>query len=159
VAAEFACYPSLRGRAVFITGGATGIGAEFAREFCAQGARVGIADIQDAAAGELAATIEQECGIRPWYRRCDVTDAASLQAAIAAFAVTGGPVEVLVNNAASDERRAFGDVTPQFWDDMIAVNLRAFFFAAQAAAPGMRERGRGSIINLGSITWRAGFAG
>lgn len=159
MAAEFACYPSLRGRTVFITGGATGIGAEFAREFCGQGASVGIADIQDDAAGELAAAIEQEGGTRPWFRRCDVTDAPSLQAAIAAFAVAAGPVEVLVNNAASDERRAFGDVTPQFWDDMIAVNLRAFFFAAQAAAPGMRERGGGSIINLGSITWRAGFAG
>jgi NAD(P)-dependent dehydrogenase (short-subunit alcohol dehydrogenase family) len=143
---------------VFVTGGATGIGAEFVVQFAAQGARVGFVDVQDMVGTDLAAQVKRGTGAEPWFRACDVSDTAALRSAITACAADLGPVDVLVNNAATDERRPVEQVTEDFWDTMMTVNLRPFFFAAQAVAPGMRQRGRGSIINLGSITWRAGFA-
>jgi D-xylose 1-dehydrogenase len=146
----YARYPSLAGRVVFVTGGATGIGAEFVAQFSRQGARVGFVDLQEAAAAgpEPAA----------WHRVCDVGDVPALRAALAACAAELGPVDVLVNNAASDQRLPVAELTEQFWDDQFRVNLRPMFFAAQAVAPAMAARGGGSIINLGSITWHAGFA-
>jgi NAD(P)-dependent dehydrogenase (short-subunit alcohol dehydrogenase family) len=142
---------------VFITGGATGIGAEFVAQFARQGARVGFVDIQDEPAAKLTAELGSQ-GTAPWYQACDVSDARRLQDAISACAAELGPVDVLVNNAADDERRPVEEMTEQFWDTKFAVNLRPMFFAAQAVAPAMRARQRGSIINLGSITWRVGFA-
>jgi NAD(P)-dependent dehydrogenase (short-subunit alcohol dehydrogenase family) len=155
--AGYATYPSLRDRTVFITGGATGIGAEFVAQFARQGARVGFVDIQDEPAAKLTAELGSQ-GTAPWYQACDVSDARRLQDAISACAAELGPVDVLVNNAADDERRPVEEMTEQFWDTKFAVNLRPMFFAAQAVAPAMRARQRGSIINLGSITWRVGFA-
>jgi D-xylose 1-dehydrogenase len=156
--AAYARYPSLDGRTVFITGGATGIGAELVTQFTQQSARVAFVDVHDQAAAELVAKLRAEAGVEPWFRRCDVSDIGQLQAGIAACAEALGPVQVLVNNAATDERRPIGEVTQQFWDSMMQVNLRSFFFAAQAVAPDMCNLRSGSIINLGSITWRAGFA-
>jgi NAD(P)-dependent dehydrogenase (short-subunit alcohol dehydrogenase family) len=159
VAADvFARYPSLAGRTVFVTGGATGIGAELVAQFAGQGARVGFVDVQERAAADLALELEALTGTRPWFQACDVAGVGELTAAIEACAGALGLVDVLVSNAAVDERRAVDDITEQFWDEMLRVNLRPHLFAAQAVAPGMRQRGRGSIINLGSITWRAGFA-
>jgi NAD(P)-dependent dehydrogenase (short-subunit alcohol dehydrogenase family) len=157
-AARYAQYPSLRGRTVFITGGAAGIGAELVAQFARQGARVGFVDIQPAAAAELAAKLAAELDAGPWHRACDVGDVPRLRDAIGACAAELGPVDVLVNNAADDERRPLEELTEQFWDEKFRVNLRPMVFTAQAVAPGMRARRRGSIINLGSITWRAGFA-
>ncbi len=154
----YALYPSLREKVVFITGGATGIGAEFVTQFTRQGARAAFVDINAHAAAELVSAIEAGGGTAPWHRVCDVTDTRQLQDVIGDCAGALGPVDVLVNNAANDQRRSVEDVTQQFWDDKIHLNLRHFFFAAQAVAPGMRARGGGSIINLGSITWHAGFA-
>ena len=156
--ARYASYPSLHGRAVFVTGGATGIGAELVTQFARQGAQVGFVDIQPAAAADLAAKLAAELGAALWHDTCDVGDVPRLRAAIGACAATLGPVDVLVNNAADDERRSVDELTEQFWDEKFRVNLRPMAFAAQAVAPGMRSRRRGSIINLGSITWRAGFA-
>ncbi len=153
----YASYPSLRGRTVFITGGATGIGAEFVAQFARQGARVGFVDIQDEPAAKLAAELSSQ-GTTPWYQHCDVSDVPRLRDAISACAAELGSIDVLVNNAADDERRPVEEMTEQFWDTKFGVNLRPMFFAAQAVAPAMRARQRGSIINLGSITWRAGFA-
>ncbi len=162
LAAQFAVYPSLRGRVVFVTGGATGIGAEFVAQFTRQGARVGFVDIQAEAAAKLAAGLGDQAGPgnggAPWFQVCDVSDVPRLRAAIGACADALGPVDVLVNNAADDERRAPEEMTEQFWDAKFGVNLRPMFFAAQAVAPAMRARHHGSIINLGSITWHAGFA-
>lgn len=155
---EFARYPSLRDRAVFVTGGATGIGAEFVTQFARQGARVGFVDLQADAAARLAACLAAETGTDVWQRPCDVGDVPALRAAIAACADAIGAVEVLVNNAADDQRLPLDELTEEFWDEKFRVNLRPMFFAAQAVAPGMRARGQGSIINLGSITWHAGFA-
>ena len=174
--AGYATYPSLRGRTVFITGGATGIGAEFVTQFARQGARVGFVDIKDEPAAKLVAELSAEqCsqasqssqashgnqgsqGTAPWYRACDVSDIPRLRDAISACAAELGPIDVLINNAADDERRPVEEMTDHFWDTKFAVNLRPMFFAAQAVAPAMRARKRGSIINLGSITWHAGFA-
>ena len=156
--ARYASYPSLHGRAVFVTGGATGIGAELVTQFARQGAQVGFVDIQPAAAADLAAKLAAELDAALWHDTCDVGDVPRLRAAIGACAATLGPVDVLVNNAADDERRSVDELTEQFWDEKFRLNLRPMAFAAQAVAPGMRSRRRGSIINLGSITWRAGFA-
>jgi len=156
---QFAIYPSLRDRVVFITGGASGIGAEEVRAFHRQGAKVAYVDINDEAASALNAELAAGGAHAPWYRHCDLKDIASLQAAIAAVGAEVGPVSVLVNNAANDQRHRFEDVTVEYWDDRQAVNLRHQFFAIQAVAPMMRAQGGGSIINFGSISWHRNSGG
>jgi D-xylose 1-dehydrogenase len=156
---SFAIYPSLRNRVVFITGGASGIGAEHVRQFAAQGARVAFVDIADDAAAGVMASIEQAGHQPPLYQHCDLTDIPALQRAIAAAAGKLGPITVLVNNAANDQRHDYKDVTVAYWDERQAVNLRHQFFAIQAVAPMMREAGGGSIINFGSISWHANAGG
>lgn len=154
-----AVYPSLRGRAVLITGGAGGIGASLVEHFCAQGARVAFLDIADAQATALAARIEASGHPRPHFGHADITRIDELRAAIRAAATALGPFHVLVNNAGHDERHRWQDVTPEYWDHRIAVNLRHKFFAIQAVAPAMIEAGGGSIINFGSTSWRLGMGG
>ena len=145
-------YPDLAGRTVFISGGGSGIGAAFVRAFAAQGASVAFIDIADAPSEALVR--ELKSNVRYW--RCDVRDIAALRAAIADAAGALGPIRVLVNNAARDDRHRLEDVTPEYWDDNQAVNLRHQFFAAQAVAPPMAAAGGGSIINLGSVSWMRG---
>jgi len=154
-----AVYPSLRGRPVLVTGGASGIGASIVEHFAAQGARVAFLDIDDTAARRLAEQTEAEGRPRPLYLRADVTDIAALRAAIAEAARSVGDFHVLVNNAAHDERHGWRDVTPDDWDDRIAVNLRHQFFAIQAVAPAMIEAGGGAIINFGSTSWHLAVGG
>ncbi len=154
-----ATYPSLRDRVVLVTGGAAGIGASIVEHFAAQGARVAFLDI-DAAAGEaLAARLRDEHPGQVRFATADVTDIAALRRAIADAAAALGPVQVLVNNAAHDQRHAWQDVTPEYWDDRVAVNLRHHFFAIQAVAPAMIAAGGGSIVNLGSTSWRIAAGG
>ena len=148
----FATYPSLAGTPVIISGGATGIGASLVRQFAAQGARVGFVDIA-AEAGEALAAELVGIGQTVSFITCDITDTAAYQAAIAAFADIHGDALVLVNNAALDQRHDWADVTPDYWDAAMAVNLKHAFFAIQAVAPGMMRAGKGSIINTGSISW------
>lgn len=150
---EFARYPSLRDRRVFVTGGASGIGASIVAHLAAQGARVAFIDIDDAAAAATIAAIRAEGHAVPHYVHCDLRDIAALRGAIAQARGTIGPIEVLVNNAARDDRHALDDVTPEYFDERMAVNFRHQFFAAQAVAPDMRAAKGGSIINLGSISW------
>jgi NAD(P)-dependent dehydrogenase (short-subunit alcohol dehydrogenase family) len=154
-----AIYPSLRDRAVFITGGATGIGASLVGHFAAQGARVAFLDIAEAEGRALCDHLAAEGRTRPHFIPCDLRDIAALQAAVAEAAETLGPPAVLVNNAAHDERHRWQDVTPEYWEDRLAVNLRHQFFAIQAVAPMMQREGRGSIINFGSISWHLGQGG
>jgi NAD(P)-dependent dehydrogenase (short-subunit alcohol dehydrogenase family) len=156
---HFAAYPSLRDRVVFITGGATGIGAGLVEHFAAQGARVSFVDLDDSVGNRLADTIAATGAAAPRFQQCDVRDIAALQAAIETTGRDLGPVTVLINNAASDERHAFDTVTVEYWDDRQQVNLRPHFFAIQSVAPMMKRAGVGSIINFGSISWRAGFSG
>ena len=148
----YATYPSLEGMPVVISGGASGIGEEIVRAVAAQGSRVGFVDIAADAGRKLAADLTAK-GHDVTFAACDITDVAAYQAAIAAFEERNGPALALVNNAAHDQRHKWSEVTPDFWDDRIAVNLRHAFFAAQAVLPGMVAAGRGSIVNFGSISW------
>jgi NAD(P)-dependent dehydrogenase (short-subunit alcohol dehydrogenase family) len=150
-------YPSLTGRVVLVTGGASGIGADIVRAFAGQGARVAFLDIQDSEGNALVAELG-ESAHRPLYLHCDLVDIAALQAAIARVRQELGPVGILVNNAANDARHAVEEVTPDYWDRAQNINLRHQFFAAQAVHPHMRELGGGSIINFSSIAWKGGGA-
>jgi NAD(P)-dependent dehydrogenase (short-subunit alcohol dehydrogenase family) len=152
-AQAIARYPDLAGRSVFVSGGGSGIGAAFVAQFVAQGCRVAFVDIADAPSRALVAQLGED---RARYLPCDVRDVAALRAAIADAAAAFGPVTVLVNNAARDDRHAVAEVTPEYWDENLAVNLRHHFFAAQAVAPGMAAAKGGAIINLGSVAWLRG---
>jgi NAD(P)-dependent dehydrogenase (short-subunit alcohol dehydrogenase family) len=156
---EFAIYPSLRDRVVFISGGASGIGAEEVTQFARQGAHVAFVDIADDAAAALIDGLRGQGLPAPHYQHCDLRDVAALQAAIAAVGRQVGPVTVLVNNAANDQRHRWEDVTPEYWDERQATNLRHQFFAIQAVVPMMRAAGGGSIINFGSISWHVNSGG
>lgn len=154
-----AVYPSLRDKAVLITGGAGGIGASIVEHFAAQGARVAFLDLNEPAGNALCERIAAAGHTTPLFRRVDLTDITAMQAAIAALAMAVGSFHVLVNNAAHDERHDWRDVTPGYWDQRIAVNLRHQFFAIQAVAPAMILAGAGSIVNFGSTSWRLGIGG
>jgi D-xylose 1-dehydrogenase len=144
---QFAIYPSLKNETVIVTGGASGIGASMVEHFAAQNARVAFLDFDDKAGKALAEKT------RATFLHCDLRDIAALKAAVARIEKEIGPPLALVNNAARDDRHKIEDVTPEYWDERIASNLRHQFFAAQAVIPAMRKRKRGSIINMGSISW------
>ncbi len=149
---SFATYPSLKDCPVVISGGASGIGEAMVRAFAEQGALVGFVDIA-VEAGEALASELGGAGHKVHFIRCDVTDIAAYQSAIGEFARLHGDALVLVNNAAHDQRHQWSEVTPEYWDQRMAVNLKHAFFAIQAVAPGMTRAGRGAIINYGSISW------
>lgn len=146
---DFAHYPSLNGKTVFVTGGAAGIGAATVSAFAAQGAKVGFVDLNAEAGDALQDSLEGEHA----FELCDLRDISAVQAAFSALAAKLGPAEVLVNNAAHDQRHDWQDVTVDYWDERQANNLRHMFFAMQAVAPAMIEAGGGSIINIGSNSW------
>jgi NAD(P)-dependent dehydrogenase (short-subunit alcohol dehydrogenase family) len=154
-----AIYPSLKDRVVFITGGGSGIGASIVEHFCQQGARVGFVDIDEAASEALVAEVAKAGHAKPLFVKCDITDIPALRAAIAKVREALGPITILVNNAANDQRHPLDEVTPEFWDDRIAVNLKHQFFAAQAIHPDMAAAGGGAIVNLGSVSWIIGQGG
>ncbi|CTQ62115.1 SDR family NAD(P)-dependent oxidoreductase [Roseibium album] len=145
---DFAIYPSLKDKTVLVSGGAQGIGAEIVEAFAAQGARVGFLDLDETASEAIAASKENVT-----YEICDLRDIGAMQSALTKLTDRLGPAHVLVNNAARDDRHDWKDVTPEYWDERQATNLRHMFFAIQAVAPGMMERGGGSIINMGSNSW------
>ena len=149
---SFAAYPSLNETVVFVTGGASGIGEDIVRAFAAQGSRIGFADI-DAERGQALADELKSQGTNIHFEPCDLRDIDALKRAFAALEANLGPAGVLVNNAARDDRHAWQDVTPDYYDERIATNLRHMFFAIQAVAPGMIAAGKGSIINFGSNSW------
>ena len=149
---NFATYPSLRDRVVIVTGGASGIGEAIVVEFAHQGAHVCFIDIQDDAATELMTRLKV-VPHPPLYFRCDLMEISNLRAVVSTILERFGTVDVLVNNAGNDNRHNIEEVTPEFWDRTIAVNLRHQFFAAQAVLPAMKNAQRGSIINMSSIGW------
>ncbi|WP_287293743.1 SDR family oxidoreductase [Mesorhizobium sp.] len=153
---QFATYPSLTDRVVLISGGASGIGADMVRAFVANGARVCFLDVQDGPAEALVRELSGAGRRTPLYLHCDVTDVDALQASVEDVRAKLGPVAVLVNNAADDQRHPVDAVTVEYWDRSLDVNLRHHFFAAQAVHPHMKELGFGSIINFSSIAWRFG---
>jgi NAD(P)-dependent dehydrogenase (short-subunit alcohol dehydrogenase family) len=150
---SFAIYPSLRERVVLVTGGASGIGAEEVTQFARQGAKIAFLDVADDAAGQLIEGLQREGLSAPLYLPCDLRDIAALKTTITEVGRRLGPISVLVNNAANDQRHSYEDVTVEYWDERMATNLRHQFFAIQAVAPMMRQAGGGSIINFGSISW------
>ena len=156
---RIASYPSLEARVAFVTGGGSGIGASIVEHLCAQRARVAFVDVNRPASEALVKTIGERGHPAPTFLPCDLRDIPALQSAIAEVKTRLGPIRVLVNNAAHDERHTIERVTPEYWDDRFAVNLRHHFFAAQAVAPDMAAAGGGSIINFGSISWHTNSGG
>jgi D-xylose 1-dehydrogenase len=146
-----AVFPSLAGKTVVVTGGGTGIGEVMVEGFARQKSRVFFLDIAEAESQALAARL----GGGVQFLSCDLTNVDALRANFAAIEKQAGPVSVLVNNAANDDRHRFEDVTPAYWDQRLAVNLRHQFFATQCVVPGMKKAGGGSIINLGSVSWHS----
>jgi NAD(P)-dependent dehydrogenase (short-subunit alcohol dehydrogenase family) len=145
-----------------ITGGASGIGADLVLQFVAQGARVAFLDIDRDAADEVIAAADGTGDTPPIFARCDVRDIHALRDAISNIGQTLGSIDILINNAARDDRHSFESIEPEYWDEMQQVNLRHQIFASQAVVAGMRASGGGSIIMLGSLTWmrgRPGFIG
>jgi NAD(P)-dependent dehydrogenase (short-subunit alcohol dehydrogenase family) len=155
---NLARYPSLRQRVVLVTGGASGIGAAIVEAFHQQGARVAYLDRDEKAAAALMERLGSGEGA-PLFLSCDLTDIAALRSAVARAAAALGPITILINNAARDDRHAIESVTPEMWDGIMANNLRHQFFAAQAVIAGMAEAGGGAIVNLGSISWVVGQGG
>jgi NAD(P)-dependent dehydrogenase (short-subunit alcohol dehydrogenase family) len=147
-----ASYPSLKNKRVLITGGGSGIGAGIVTAFARQGAAVTLLDVAVADSQALVTSLNH-VAIKPVFKQCDLTDIAALQATLAAL----GEFDVLVNNAANDDRHSLQDITPAYWDERMAVNLRHMLFCTQAVAPAMQRNGGGAIINLGSISWHLGL--
>ncbi len=152
-------YPSLHGRRVFITGGGSGIGACVVEAFARQGAHVAFVDIAERESTQLVEAQRAKGFPVPWYRPCDVTDVPALKAAIRDAAAELGDFDVLVNNVASDDRHAIAEVTPEYWDQRMAINQRPAFFAIQAVLPAMQKAGGGSIVNIGSTGWQSKTGG
>jgi NAD(P)-dependent dehydrogenase (short-subunit alcohol dehydrogenase family) len=151
--AKFGRYPSLAGRVVLVTGGATGIGESIVTHFARQGSRVAFLDIQDEAANQLVDGLAAEGCPAPLYLHCDLTNIAALRSSVEQVLGEWGGVDVLVNNAANDQRHTIEEVTPEYWEHCMQQNLRHCFFMIQAVLPSMRKAGRGAIINMSSISW------
>ncbi|MGK5017871.1 SDR family NAD(P)-dependent oxidoreductase [Janthinobacterium sp. HLS12-2] len=150
---QLAKYGSLQGKRVFITGGGSGIGESLVAEFAAQGALVAFVDIAVEASEALCRRMAEAGMMAPLFRHCDITDIASLQAVMAELAEQLGDFDILVNNAANDQRHQAQDVTLEYWNERIAINQRPMFFTCQAVFEGMKRKGGGSIINVSSISW------
>jgi NAD(P)-dependent dehydrogenase (short-subunit alcohol dehydrogenase family) len=146
-----AVYPSLSGKTVVVTGGGSGIGEVVVEGFARQKSRVFFLDVAEPESNAVAARLGDDVQ----YLKCDITNLDLLRANLAQVEKQAGPISVLVNNAANDDRHKFEEVTPEYWDQRLAVNLRHQFFATQFVVPGMKKAGRGSIINLGSVSWHA----
>lgn len=153
-AAMRAAYPSLKGKRVLVTGGGSGIGAGIVEGFARQGADVTFFDIAEE---DSRALVERLAPASVAYERVDLTSVATLQASIARLIEAKGGFDILVNNAANDDRHSIDEITEGYWDDRFAVNLKHIFFCAQAVVPAMRRAGRGVIVNLGSISWHLGL--
>jgi NAD(P)-dependent dehydrogenase (short-subunit alcohol dehydrogenase family) len=151
---SLAVYPSLQGQRVFVTGGATSVGAAIVTAFARQGAQVAFVDVAESESLALVTEIQEQGYGSVWWRHCDVRDVAALQAVMAQAQDELGAFSTLVNNVASDDRHSLDSVTPDYWDERMAVNQRPAFFAIQALVPGMQSLGGGSIINLGSTGWQ-----
>jgi D-xylose 1-dehydrogenase len=155
-ASDRAIYPSLAEKRVLVTGGGSGIGEGLVEAFVAQGSRVAFVDIAERESQALVERLGRAVHA-PWFLPCDLRDIQKLRATIAEVEGEFGGIDVLINNAGNDDRHDIAEVTPDYWEDRMAVNLRHLFFAAQAAVPAMRKAGGGVILNFGSISWHLGL--
>ncbi|MFY7958450.1 MAG: SDR family NAD(P)-dependent oxidoreductase [Elsteraceae bacterium] len=153
-----AVYSDLKGKVVMVTGGASGIGASIVRRFAQQDAKVVFLDIDQTAGADLARDLTAE-GASVHFYPVDLRDIAALQARVAESRAAHGSVQILINNAAHDERHSTETLTSEQWDERLAVNLKHQFFAAQAVLPDMKAAGAGVIINYGSTSWMIGSGG
>lgn len=153
-----AIYPSLKGRTVLVTGGGSGIGEAIVEHFAAQGSKVGVLDIKEKESRALAKRLGRKRQT-VHFEPCDLTDIGALKKAIGRVRKALGPITILVNNAAHDERHTLGQVTPDYFDERINVNLKHQFFAIQAVVPDMKKAKNGSIVNMGSTSWMVAFGG
>ena len=153
---QSAIYPSLKGKRVIVSGGGSGIGEGIVEGFARQGAHVAFVDVQEGASQALVERLA-DAPVEPLYVHCDITDSVDYGAKIGKMIGKLGGCDVLINNAANDDRHKVLDVTPEYWDERMAVNLKHQFFAAKAVVPAMRQQGGGSIVNLGSISWHLGL--
>lgn len=149
-------YPSLGDKRVIISGGGSGIGAGLVEAFARQGAKVAFVDVQDDASNALCEALSDAVHT-PLYHKCDITNAGQYETCLHSLIEQLGGCDILINNAANDDRHTLADVTEAYWDDRLAVNLKHIFFAAKAVVPAIRQSGGGSIINLGSISWHLGL--
>ena len=156
--APIATYPSLKGKVALITGGGGGIGAAITRRFAEQGAKTAFIDIAEAPSRELVEKWSGD-GREIHFEKANLKDIDASRAAVAAIRDRFGPIDILINNAAHDERHALGDLTPEYFDDRIAINLKPQFFMAQAVLPDMVAKKQGVIINFGSTSWMLGHGG
>jgi NAD(P)-dependent dehydrogenase (short-subunit alcohol dehydrogenase family) len=156
---QWARYPSLMGKRVFVTGGATGIGAEIVMAFSRQGAQVAFADLARDDADTLGERLLASGLQAPLFRCCDLTDLPALEATMHDIVAQMGDIDILVNNAANDQRHALETLSHAEWDRLSAINVRPMFFTCQAVVPAMRRRGSGAIVNMGSISWHIKSAG
>jgi NAD(P)-dependent dehydrogenase (short-subunit alcohol dehydrogenase family) len=153
-----AIYPSLKGRTVLVTGGGSGIGESIVEHFAAQGSKVGVLDIKKKESEALAARLRRKRQ-KVHFEHCDLTDIGALRRAVANVRKALGPITILINNAAHDERHTLEQVTPEYFDERINVNLKHQFFAIQAVLPDMKKARNGSIVNMGSTSWMVAFGG
>lgn len=158
-ASQFAIYPSLRGRVVLVTGGATGIGESIVEHFARQSSHVAFLDIQDTAAENLVARLKAIDATPPVFLHCDLTDTNAIGVSVAQIEKRFQRIDVLINNAGNDTRHTTDEVTPEYWDRCMAINLKQQFFTARAVIPGMKQAGQGVILNMSSIAWMIPSAG
>ncbi len=152
-------YANLRGKRVFVTGGGSGIGADIVSSYARQGALVAFADRDISASKALVEALAGQVAETPMFIACDLADMGALRAAVEKAVAQLGDIDILVNNTANDERHQFLDVSDDYFDEKMTINLKSAFFAAQAVMPGMLRRGGGAIINLGSTAWKNKVAG
>ena len=156
---EIASYPSLKNKVVIITGGASGIGASIVEQFVSQQSKVAFLDINEKVGKELVDKIYKKFNLKPFFIKCDLKKIEDLRDSIEYIKKTLGPVSILINNAANDERHNIDDVTPEYWDDRMNINLKHYFFATQSVYQDMKKLGKGTIVNIGSFSWMKGQGG
>ncbi len=156
---EIASYPSLRNKVVIVTGGASGIGESIVEQFIIQKSKVAFIDIEENLAKNLIERINKKYNIKPLFIKCDLKNISELKVSIQQVKRDLGPISILINNAANDERHNIDDVTSEYWDDRMNINLKHYFFATQSVYKDMQKLGKGAIVNIGSFSWMKGQGG
>ena len=156
---EIASYPSLENKVVIVTGGASGIGESIVEQFVIQKSKVAFIDIEEKLAKNLIERINKKYNTKPLFIKCDLKNISELKVSIQQVRQDLGPISILINNAANDERHNIDDVTPEYWDDRMSINLKHYFFAIQSVYKDMKKLGKGTVVNIGSFSWMKGQGG